>query len=65
MEKSRDILLQARNLERRDGRALRLRELDLELYRGETLGLLGVNGAGKSTTLALLSGALRPTSGRV
>ena len=58
-------LLQARGLERRDGRILRVCGLDLELHRGEVLGLLGVNGAGKSTTLALLSGALRPTRGRV
>ena len=65
MIQERDILLQASNLGRRDGRNQRLEGLDLVLRRGQVLGLLGVNGAGKSTTLALLSGALRPTSGRV
>ncbi len=42
-----------------------MRGLDLELRAGETTALLGVNGAGKSTTLALLCGALRPTRGQV
>ncbi|HET6586548.1 MAG TPA: ABC transporter ATP-binding protein [Oleiagrimonas sp.] len=39
--------------------------LDLTLDRGQVLGLLGVNGAGKSTTLGMLAGALRPSSGRI
>ena len=65
MIQEQDILLQASGLGRRDGRNMRLEGLDLVLRPGQVLGLLGVNGAGKSTTLALLSGALRPTSGRV
>jgi ABC-2 type transport system ATP-binding protein len=40
-------------------------ELVLGLQRGQVLGLLGVNGAGKSTTLAMISGALRPDRGQV
>ena len=39
--------------------------LSLALARGEVLGLLGVNGAGKSTTLAMIAGALRPDSGSI
>lgn len=49
---------------RRAGRCA-VAALDLKLERGEVLGLLGVNGAGKSTTLALIAGALRPDAGRV
>jgi ABC-2 type transport system ATP-binding protein len=48
----------------RAGRAA-VSELSLQVHRGEVLGLLGVNGAGKSTTLAMLAGALAPGSGRI
>ena len=37
--------------------------LDLTVYRGELYGLLGVNGAGKSTTIKMLSCLTQPTSG--
>jgi ABC-2 type transport system ATP-binding protein len=37
--------------------------LSLQLKAGQVLGLLGVNGAGKSTTLAMIAGALAPDSG--
>ncbi|WP_242587693.1 ABC transporter ATP-binding protein [Streptomyces sp. MST-110588] len=39
--------------------------LDLEIRRGETVALLGRNGAGKSTTISMLLGLLPPTSGTV
>ena len=42
-----------------------VRGLDIQLRRGELLALLGGNGAGKSTTLGLLSGALMPQRGAV
>ncbi len=60
-----NLLLKARNLARKDQGKSRLRDFNLDLHQGEVVGLLGVNGAGKSTTLALLSGALAPSSGDV
>ena len=39
--------------------------VSLEVYEGETLGIIGRNGVGKSTTLRLMAGILAPTSGRV
>ncbi|HEV7489935.1 MAG TPA: ABC transporter ATP-binding protein [Rhodanobacteraceae bacterium] len=42
-----------------------VRDLDLLLRKGEVLGLLGVNGAGKSTTLRMIAGVLAPSAGVV
>ena len=42
-----------------------VRDLSLDIERGETVGLIGANGSGKSTTLKLLAGILRPTEGTV
>lgn len=42
-----------------------LRNISFEIYRGETVGILGRNGAGKSTILALMAGVIRPDSGIV
>lgn len=42
-----------------------LSDIDLEIHRGETVALFGKNGSGKSTLLGLLTGAIRPTSGKV
>ena len=42
-----------------------VRALTLQVQRGEVLGLLGVNGAGKSTTLRLIAGVLAPDTGKV
>ena len=39
--------------------------VSFELHKGERLGVLGRNGAGKSTMIRLISGAERPTSGKV
>jgi ABC-2 type transport system ATP-binding protein len=40
-------------------------DLNFEIREGECIGFLGLNGAGKSTTLRLLSCLLLPTSGRI
>ncbi|MCX7521790.1 ABC-F family ATP-binding cassette domain-containing protein [Microbacterium sp. STN6] len=42
-----------------------LRSIDWNIAPGERTGILGVNGVGKSTLLALVAGTLAPTSGRV
>jgi ABC-2 type transport system ATP-binding protein len=46
------------------GSVVALDNVDLELRRGEILGLLGPNGVGKSTAVALLLGLRRPDAGR-
>lgn len=42
-----------------------LSNISFDLYRGETLGIVGRNGAGKSTLLKVLAGIIRPDHGRV
>ena len=42
-----------------------LRDASFEIERGSTFGLVGQNGSGKSTTLKVLAGIYRPTSGSV
>lgn len=44
---------------------LALDDVSFALEKGKTLGLIGKNGAGKSTTLKLISGILKPTSGTI
>lgn len=42
-----------------------LKDISFDIYKGENFGIFGRNGAGKSTTLGLIAGVLRPTKGRV
>ena len=42
-----------------------LRDVDLEVHKGERVGLIGLNGSGKSTMLKIVSGVLSPTKGTV
>ena len=60
-----ETTLSARNLTRRFGNRQVIHGVSLELKRGEVLGLLGHNGAGKSTTLQMLTGCLLPNGGEI
>lgn len=49
----------------RNSRYVAIQEISFEVYPGETIGIVGKNGAGKSTILGLIAGVLRPNVGRV
>lgn len=42
-----------------------LRDIDLEIKKGETVGIIGPNGSGKSTLLKLIAGVSQPTEGKI
>ena len=58
-----DCLVSCRNLRHSYGKREVLHGIDFEVGRGGIVGLLGKNGAGKSTTINILMGFLRPDSG--
>ena len=60
-----DPMISLRGLTKRFGRRVAVDALDLEVPRGAIFGLLGHNGAGKSTTLGCLLGHLFPDEGRL
>ena len=55
----------AEHLTRTFKKNVALRALDLRIERGEIFGLVGPDGAGKTTALRLMAAVMRPTSGRV
>lgn len=61
------ILLSARGIQRsyKQGRLPILKGIDLDIYRGEALCIVGTSGAGKSTLLHILGALDRPTGGEI
>ena len=56
-------MLELQNLSRHFGGVKAVDQLDLNVIRGEILGLIGPNGSGKSTTVNLITGVYQPTTG--
>ena len=61
----RDVILKTVGITKRFGAVVALRGIDMELHRGEVLGLVGDNGAGKSTFVKILTGYHPPDSGKI
>src|SRR5215470_1003829 len=59
------MFIQASNLTRKFGDLTAVDHLNLEIARGEVFGLIGPDGAGKTTTLRMMCGLLDPTAGQV
>lgn len=58
-------MLELQNLSRHFGGVKAVDSLDLSVRKGEILGLIGPNGSGKSTTVNLITGVYKPTTGSV
>ena len=59
----RNILIEARDLLKVYGPTIAVNHLDIDIYQGEVLALVGGNGAGKSTLIKLLSGIVNSDAG--
>lgn len=60
-----DVMIQLHNVKVAFGSKIVLRELNLNVHRGETLAVIGPSGSGKSTVIKLLTGLLAPTAGSI
>src|SRR5262249_41938139 len=57
------LMIRMVNLEKRYGRLVAVKNLNLHIAPGEFFGFLGPNGAGKTTTIKMLVGLLKPSAG--
>lgn len=64
-ERSARPMVELRGVSKHFGRVTALREMCLDVYRGEFLTLLGPSGSGKTTLLNVIAGMLFPTTGEV
>lgn len=60
-----ELVIETRQLTKRFGAVLAVADLSLQVPAGGVFGLLGPNGSGKTTTIGMLLGLVRPTSGEI
>ena len=65
MENSNEYAIQASGLVKRFGDFTAVGGIDFQVQRGEIFGFLGPNGSGKTTTIRMMLGLLKPTAGSV
>src|SRR5438874_13363618 len=58
------IIISTNRLTKAFGRLVAVNDLHLQVMRGDVFGFLGPNGSGKTTTIRMLLGLIRPTAGR-
>ena len=62
---AQEPILTARGIVKRYGRVTALDHADFDLYKGEILAVIGDNGAGKSSMIKAISGAIHPDEGEI
>jgi len=58
-------MIEVKNLSKNYGSVKAVKSINFSINDGEIVGFLGANGAGKSTTLKILSGYLSPSAGQI
>lgn len=61
----KDMVIQTLGLTKKFNKLTAVKNLDLQVPKGALYGFLGLNGAGKSTTIRMLLGLMKPTQGQV
>lgn len=56
-------MIETKKLTKQYGNLIAVKDLNLSIAQGELFSILGLNGAGKSTTIKMLTGLIKPTSG--
>lgn len=64
-KKEKEVALRTDGLSKRFGKRWAVRDLNLEIHRGDVFCFLGPNGAGKSTTIRMILTLLMPTAGSI
>lgn len=62
---NKDVMIKIRQLNIAFGDKVVIDDIDLDVYKGETLAIIGPSGTGKSTIMKALDGLLTPTSGSI
>jgi len=64
-QQQRAVALEMKNVSKRFGRVIANKNVDLEVYHGEILAILGENGCGKTTLMNMIAGIYYPDEGQV
>ena len=60
-----DVIIEINNLTKQFKNALAVKNISFKINKGKIIGLLGPNGSGKTTTIGMMLGLIKPTSGTV
>ena len=62
---SQEKIIEVKNLSKKFGSFTAVDDISFDVYKGEIFGFLGANGAGKSTTIGLITTLIKKTSGDI